>query len=109
MSRRFEQVQKFTGVNTDCLDGTALDPIPVTGFMRVYIGSTVNTATLSINPSVSASPNGGRDDEVILKTNGVPGTQDPHYQFQVRKGEFLRIGLGGTTGTCYLWTSLIGQ
>lgn len=107
--RNYDQIMKFTATNTDMLDGTALDPIPSTGLMRIYVASTVNTATISVNPSVSPSPNGGRDDNVVLMDNGVPFQYSPFYSFTVTKGEFLRLGLGGTTGTVYLWAHLIGQ
>lgn len=104
---RLDVIRLFTGTNTDLLSGTAFDPLPARGIMRVYIASTVNTARVEIRPSASASPHGAGVEAVPLFANGVPLSNGPYFEFEVKAGEKVGIELSGTTGTVYCWAQLL--
>jgi len=105
---RIDVLDKATAADTDFLAGTALDPVPADGYMRIYVASTVNTLTIAINPSVHLSPTGPGVQAGILRANGEIRAYDPHWEIEVEKGERVVIALAGTTGTYYVWCSYVG-
>lgn len=99
-------IVKLTGTSTSVLAATELAQIPWPGFIKLYVASTVNTATLKIpnlNPSVPAVAQA-----VPLWANGVPQIKDMvPYTVPAAAGNVPLIELGGTTGTCYIYATLI--
>jgi len=89
-----------TSADTDVLSGTDLDPIPGPGFLRVWMASTVATATISAS---MPEQNFTRSAALILRSGGAPNIdQDtPVVESATDAGEKLTINLGGTTGTVY--------
>lgn len=102
-------VQVKSAAQADLLAGTSLDPVPEDGYMRIYVMSTVDTATIAISPSVHISPTAPGTQAVGKRDNGEIRAYDPHYELKVRKGEKVIIGVAGTTGTYYYWISYVGK
>ncbi len=91
---------EFTAVNSDCLSGTEVDQPPADGLLHVWVGSTVNTATLETpqfahSPSVTA---------LIRKySDGIPPISDMiPFVIPIAKGKHPVVVLGGTTGTVHM-------
>lgn len=99
-------VVKLTGTSTSVLSGTDLAQIPWPGFIKLYLASTVNTATVKIpnlNPSVPAVAQA-----VALWANGVPQVRDLiPYTIPASPGNPPLVELGGTTGTVYIYALLV--
>lgn len=99
-------VIKLTGTSTNILAATDLAQIPYRGYIRLYLASTVNTATIKIpnlNPSVPAVAQA-----VPLWANGVPQIRDLlPYTIPASPGNPPLAELGGTTGTVYIYAMLI--
>lgn len=97
---------KLTGTSSNILSATDLAQIPWRGFIKVWISSTVNTATVKIpnlNPSVPAVAQA-----VPLWANGVPQVKDLiPYTVPASPGNPPLIELGGTTGTVYIYALLV--
>ena len=106
--RRFDAFVKDTSADTDVLAGTVLDKMPIAGTLTIRIASTVNTATVAINATLSPSPSEGAANVVPFITNGVPITTSPFYRMYVAKDEKITVNLGGTTGTVHTWGTLEG-
>jgi len=104
---RIDWVQKFTAANADLLAGSPLDPMPGPGVFRVFIMSTVNTATIEVLPSKHLSPTGGQTNALPLRANAEIRAYDPHWETEVEQGEKVVLDLGGTTGTVYLWATWV--
>lgn len=107
MGHRIDVVQKLTSASADVLSGTSLDPLPSKGIARVFAASTVNTATMEIEPSLHPSPTGVGAQAITLRANGEIRGYDPHWETEGSAGEKLTLGLGGTTGTTYVWVSYL--
>ena len=107
MGHRIDVLKKLTATSTDVLSGTSLDPLPSKGIARVYAASTVNTATVEIEPSLHPSPTGVGAQAITLRGNGEIRAYDPHWETEGSAGEKLVVGLGGTTGTTYIWVSYL--
>lgn len=107
MSHRIDVVGKATAADTDFLSGTALDPPPRKGVMRIYAASTVNTATIEIEPASGPSPTGVGPQAITLRANGEIRAYDPHWEIEVEESEKITIKLAGTTGTYYVWVSYL--
>lgn len=97
---------KLTGTSTNVLAATDLAQIPWRGFVRLWLASTVNTATIKIpnlNPSVPAVAQA-----VPLWANGVPQVKDLiPYTIPAAPGNPPLVELGGTTGTVYIYALLV--
>ncbi len=97
---------KLTGTSTNILAATDLAQIPWKGNLKVFLASTVNTATVKIpnlNPSVPAVAQA-----VPLWANGVPQIRDLiPYSVPAAPGNPPLIELGGTTGTVYIYALLV--
>jgi len=89
-----------TAADTDVLSGTDLDPMPGPGFLRVWMASTVATATVTAS---MPEQNFTRAAKLVLRSGGVPDNDrdTPVVITPTAAGEKLTINLGGTTGTCY--------
>lgn len=109
MAHRTDVVQTFTSANTDALSGQALDPMPSSGVAKIFAASTVNTATIEIDPALSPNPTGTGGQSITFRANGEIRAYDPHWETEVSAGEKLTIRLAGTTGTIYLWVSFYGM
>lgn len=106
MNHPILSVIKLTGTSTSVLSGTDLAQIPWPGIIKLYIASTVNTATIKIpnlNPSVPAVAQA-----VALWANGVPQIRDLlPYSIPASPGNPPLVELGGTTGTVYIYAMLV--
>lgn len=106
---RLDISTKITSADADVLAGSALDPMPSDGYVRIYVASTVNTATLSIVPSKHTSPTGPGTQAVMLRANGEIRSYDMHWETRVGSGEKVAIAVAGTTGTVYVHASFVGR
>lgn len=91
--------KEFTATNTNMLSGTELDTPPYSGILRVWVASTVNTATIECPQGGSLHKTGVTN--VIEKfTDGRPDiSKDACYIIPVTVGQIPKLILGGTTGT----------
>lgn len=112
MSHRIDVVRKITAVTADFLAGESLDPMPATGYLRVYAVSIVDTNRIAITPSLHASPTGGVAQHVPEGSGGDSGAAPnhpiilsnmPHWETEVSKGEKVVIEISGTTTECLIW------
>ena len=116
MARRVDFLEKFTAVNSDVLSGSALDPMPGSGFVRVYAAEIVHTGTIEISPANHPNPTGNSAQHIIETGGGNAGAPnhpavyayDPHWETEVVKGEKLTIRLAGTISECLVWVQFIG-
>ncbi len=117
MSHRIDVVTKFTSANADALAGSALDPIPGNGFIRVYAAEIVDTATIEIDPARHISPTGTGGQHVVegggAESGAAPNhpfilSNMPHWETEVSGGEKVTIRLAGTVSELLLWTSYFG-
>lgn len=106
--QRKDVLKVATSADTDVLAGSALDPCPANGFLRVFAASTVNTADIAIEPANHANPTGPGTQDILLRANGEPRSYDPHWETAVSKGEKISVAVSGTTGTYYVWASFVG-
>lgn len=104
---RIDKTEYDTSADADVLAGSALDPIPADGYLRVYAASSVNTATIAIDPSIHSSPTGPVAQSVQLRAAAEIRAYDPHWEVQVSKGEKVVIAIAGTTGTYQTWASFV--
>lgn len=115
MSHRIDQTFLDTSANADLLSGSVLDPMPRSGYLRVYAGSTVATATIEIDPANHASPTGSGPQVIPESGSGdtaanhpVVKSYEPHWETEVTAGEKVVIRLAGTTGEIASWVTLLG-
>jgi hypothetical protein len=104
---RIDVYKEVTGANADILSGSSLDPFPSDGFARVYAASTVNTATISVEPSAHPNPTGTGTQFVTKAANAEIRSYNPHWETPVRGGEKVAISIAGTTGTTGVWISAV--
>jgi len=116
VSHRIDFVQKFTSTNADALAGSALDPMPRSGFLRVYAAEIVDTATIEIDPSNQPSPTGTGGQHVPEGSGSESGAAPnhpiinafmPHWETEVERGEKVTIRLAGTVSELLLWVTLM--
>ncbi len=112
MSHRIDFLQKFTAANADVLAGSALDPMPGAGFIRVYVAEIVDTGTIEIDPSRHVSPTGTGGQVIPEGTGSESGAAPnhpiiianmPHWETEVGMGEKVTIRLAGTISECLCW------
>lgn len=117
MSHRIDFVQKFSAANADCLAGSALDPMPSAGFIRVYAGEIVDTGTIEIDPARHVSPTGTGGQHIVEGGGAESGAAPnhpfilanmPHWETEVSVGEKVTIRIAGTISETLLWVSFFG-
>ncbi len=117
MAHRVDFILKFTSSNADCLAGSALDPMPSSGFIRVYAAEIVDTATIEIDPSRHISPTGTGGQHVVEGAGAESGAAPnhpiilsnmPHWETEVTQGEKVTIRIAGTVSELLLWVSFFG-
>lgn len=116
MAHRIDFLQKFTATNVDVFAGSAFDPMPADGFLRVYAVDIVDTGRIAINPATGVSPTGtgvqhipegqGADsgaapNHPIILANG------PHWEVEVVGGEKVVLAISGTISECLIWATLM--
>ncbi len=116
MSHRIDFVQKLTATNADVLAGSALDPVPRSGFIRVYASEIVDTGTIEIDPSSHPSPTGTGGQHIPEGAGAESGAApnhpiinafQPHWETEVERGEKVTIRLAGTISECLVWVSFM--
>lgn len=91
--------KELTATSTDVLDGTELSQPQTAGQLKLWVASTVNTATLEV-PQIMHQP--GKTALIRKRTDGIPDLQaDPCFVIPVQQGSRPVVSLGGTTGTCH--------
>lgn len=95
-----EVIVTDTSADADALAGTDLEVIPEPGLLRIWVASTVNTATVT---ATLPTQNFSRTSAIRLRANGVPVIDEdtPVLESAVDAGEKPTINLGGTTGTIF--------
>ena len=104
--RTIKYAEVHTGVDADVLDGTELETIPGDGLLTIRAASTVNTATLDVQSSMNPQVSNAR--AITLRANGEIRAYDSAWVMPVQNGERVIVGLGGTTGTCYVEAEWVG-
>ena len=88
-----------TGADADAFAATLLDRAPGPGVVEIWVASTVNTATYSLDVG---GENVIRTQVVPLRTNGIPNiSDDSPITVPVGGGEKILLALAGTTGTIH--------
>lgn len=115
MSHRIDQTFLITASNADLLAGSVLDPMPRSGYLRVYAADIVSTGTIEIDPANHPSPTGSGAQVVPESGSGdsaanhpVIVAQMPHWETEVGLGEKVVIRLAGTVSEMALWVTLLG-
>lgn len=116
MSHRLDFVQKFTAANTDVLAGSALDPMPRAGFIRVYASEIVDTGRIEINPATHPNPTGSQVQHIPEGAGSESGAApnhpiinafQPHWETEVSRGEKVVIALSGTISETLVWVTFM--
>jgi len=108
MSHRIDFVTRLTAANADVLAGSALDPAPGNGFMRVFACDINGLATIEVDPSRHPSPTGtGAQNMVERATTPEIRAYDPHYETEVLAGEKVTVRISGTVTEVMLWVSFM--
>lgn len=115
MAHRIDQTFLLTAANADVLAGSSLDPMPASGFLRVYVADIVSTATIEVDPADHPSPTGSGPQVVPESGNGntaanhpVIAQYMPHWETEVEQGENVKIRIAGTVSECAVWVTLAG-
>ncbi len=110
MSHRIDFVTRLTAVNSDVLAGSALDPAPGPGFLRVYACDINGLATIEIDPARHPSPT-GTGGQFVVERSTTPEIRayDPHWETEVLQGEKTTIRIAGTVTEVMVWVSWMGQ
>lgn len=115
MSHRIDQTFLLTASNADVLSGGSLDPMPRSGFLRVYAADIVSTATIEVDPANHPSPTGSGPQVVPESGSGdtaanhpVLAAYMPHWETEVSLGEKVVIRIAGTVSECGVWVTLLG-
>ncbi len=112
MSHRIDFVQKFTSANADCLAGSALDPMPGPGFIRVFVAEIVDTGTIEIDPARHISPTGTGGQHIPEGAGAESGAAPnhpiinafmPHWETEVSQGEKVTVRIAGTISETLMW------
>lgn len=116
MSHRIDQTFLLTASNADVLAGTVLDPMPGSGYLRVYAGDIVSTATIEVDPANHASPTGSGAQVVPECGSGDSAANHPvlaafmpHWETEVEQGEKVVVRLAGTVSECAVWATWMGE
>lgn len=106
MSHRIDFLIRLTAVNADVLSGSALDPVPGHGFLRVYACDINGLATIEIDPARHPSPT-GTGGQFMVERATIPEIRayDPHWETEVGAGEKTTIRIAGTVTEVILWAS----
>lgn len=114
MSHRIDQTFLITSANADLLSGSVLDPMPRSGYLRVYAADIVSTGTIEIDPANHPSPTGSGPQVVPEGGNGntaanhpVIAAYMPHWETEVSLGEKVVIRLAGTVSEMAVWVTLL--
>lgn len=114
MSHRIDQTFLLTAANADVLGGSAIDPMPRAGFLRVYASDIVATATIEVDPSSHPSPTGSGPQVVPEAGSGDSAANhptmhayDPHWETEVNAGEKVVVRIAGTVSECGVWATLL--
>lgn len=115
MSHRIDLTFLETASNADLLAGSVLDPMPRSGYIRVYAADIVSTGTIEIDPANHPSPTGSGPQVVPEAGSGdsaanhpVIVAQMPHWETEVGLGEKVVIRLAGTVSEMAVWVTLLG-
>ncbi len=115
MGHRIDQTLLLTAANADVLSGSSLDPMPMSGYLRVYASDIVSTATIEVDPANHPSPTGSGPQVVPEAGSGDSAANhptihqyDPHWETEVGRGEKVVIRLAGTVSECAVWVTLAG-
>ncbi len=115
MAHRIDFTALFTATNADCLAGSALDPIPRNGYLRVYVTEIVSTGTIEIDPALhpnptgtggQAIPEGAGADSGAAPNHPIINAFQPHWETEVLQGEKVAIRLAGTISETMMWVTL---
>ncbi len=116
MSHRMDQTFLLTAANADVLAGTILDPMPGDGYLRVYAGDIVSTATIEVDPANHPSPTGSGAQIVPEVGSGDAAANHPvlaafmpHWETEVQKGEKVVIRIAGTVSELAIWCTWMGD
>lgn len=110
MSHRIDNVFRLTAANSDVLAGSALDPMPGNGFLRVYACDINGLATIEIDPARQPSPTGtGGQFMVERATTPEIRAYDPHWETEVSGGSKVTIRIAGTVTEVMVWATWMGQ
>jgi len=114
MSHKTDLTFLLSASNSDLLSGSVLDPMPRSGFLRVYAADIVSTGTIEIDPADHPSPTGSGPQVVPEAGSGDSAANHPviaafmpHWETEVSLGEKVVIRLGGTVSEMAVWVSLI--
>ncbi len=108
MSHRIDFLTRLTAANADVLSGSALDPMPGNGFLRVYACDINGLATIEIDPSRHVSPTGtGGQNMQERATTPEIRAYDPHWETEVNQGEKVTIRIAGTVTELEVWASFM--
>jgi len=77
MAHRLDVTLLLTAANADALAGSALDPMPGNGFIRVYAAEIVSTGTIEIDPATHPSPTGAGTQVIPESGTGDSATNHP--------------------------------
>ncbi len=106
MGHRIDFVQRLTATNAEVLSGSALDPMPGSGFIRVYACDINGLATLEINPASHPNPTGSGAQNVVERaTTPEIRAYDPHWETEVNAGEKTTIRIAGTVTEVMIWVT----
>lgn len=115
MGHRIDQTFLITASNADLLAGTVLDPMPMSGFLRVYAADIVSTGTIEIDPANHPSPTGSGGQVIPEAGTGdsaanhpVIAQFQPHWETEVDIGEKVVLRFAGTISECAVWVTLAG-
>jgi len=100
--------ENLSSTVVDFLAGSALDPVPGDGALRVFCASSVDTANIAIERSKGRNPTGIGAQGVPIRANGEIRDYDPHWEMEVKQGEKVTITVAGTTGDFTIWASYMG-
>ncbi len=108
MSHRLDFVTRLTAVNADVLSGSALDPMPGNGFLRVYACDINGLATIEVDPASHPSPT-GTGGQFMTERATIPEIRayDPHYETEVNAGEKVTLRIAGTVTEVMVWASFM--
>ncbi len=116
MSHRIDQTLLLTSANADVLSAGSLDPMPRSGFLRVYAADIVSTATIEVDPSNHPSPTGSGPQVVPEAGSGDSAANHPvlaafmpHWETEVESGEKVVIRVAGTVSELALWATWMGD
>jgi len=104
-SRYYAEV--LTGVDVDILAGSELEFAPSRGVYVIRACSTVNSAFLAVSGNRSPVVSTARS--ITLRANAETRAEDAPWVAAVGRGEKLTISLSGTTGTCYVVVTFLGN